>query len=255
MLLSPCIEWVFKAEHPDFCERIRAASMAGFTAVEFHMWRDKPLSDIERTLAETGVALTGFLVEPRVTLTDPAADGATLSAVRESLEIARQLKAPALVLASGPTIADRSRPQQHDAMVAVLRQCARLAEDAAVTILVEPVNTRVDHPGVFLDLTPEGLDMIEEVDSPRVRLLYDMYHSTCMGEDPQGVLGDRIHLVGHVQVADAPGRHEPGSGAIDWKRYMRVLRTKGYQGAIGMEYRPSGGSLQSLQRARESLEG
>lgn len=255
MLLSPCIEWVFKTEHPDFCDRIRAASSAGFKAVEFHMWRDKSLSDIERTLAQTGIVLTSFLVEPRVTLTDPAADAATLTALRESLPVARRLKAPALVLASGPTIAGRSRREQHDAMVSVLQQGARLAEDAGITILVEPVNTRVDHPGVFLDLTPEGLDIIEEVGSPRVRLLYDMYHSTCMGEDPQEVLGKRMHLVGHVQVADAPGRHEPGSGEIEWKRYVSVLRTKGYQGAIGMEYRPSGDSLQSLQRARESLGG
>ncbi len=255
MLLSPCIEWLFKAEHPDFCARIRAARAAGFEAVEFHMWRDKALSDIERTLAEANVALTSFLVEPRVTLTDPAADAATLTAVRDSLPIAQRLKSPALVLASGPTIAGRSRPEQHSAMVAVLKKCAPLAEDAGVTLLVEPVNTRVDHPGVFLDLTPEGLDMIEEVASPRVRLLYDMYHSTCMGEDPEAVLADRMHLVGHVQVADAPGRHEPGSGAIDWKRYLGVLQAKGYRGAIGMEYRPSGESLQSLQRARAALGG
>ena len=255
MLLSPCIEWLFKAEHPDFCARIRAARAAGFEAVEFHMWRDKALSDIERTLAEANVALTSFLVEPRVTLTDPAADAATLTAVRDSLPIAQRLKSPALVLASGPTIAGRSRPEQHSAMVAVLKKCAPLAEDAGVTLLVEPVNTRVDHPGVFLDMTPEGLDMIEEVASPRVRLLYDMYHSTCMGEDPEAVLADRMHLVGHVQVADAPGRHEPGSGAIDWKRYLGVLQAKGYRGAIGMEYRPSGESLQSLQRARAALGG
>ena len=255
MLLSACIEWLFKAEHPDFPERIRAAGAAGFKAVEFHLWRDKTLSDIERTLAETNIALTSFLVEPRVTLTDPAADAATLAAVRDSLPIARRLKSPALVLASGPTIAGRSRPEQHSAMVSVLKKCAPLAEEAGVTLLVEPVNTRVDHPGVFLDLTPEGLDMIEEVASPRVRLLYDMYHSTCMGEDPEAVLADRMHLVGHVQVADAPGRHEPGSGAIDWKRYMGVLQAKGYRGAIGMEYRPCGDSLQSLQRARQALGG
>lgn len=253
MLLSPCIEWVLKAEHADFCDRIRAASSAGFKAVEFHMWRDKSLIDIERATADADVVITSFLVEPRVTLTDPAADPETLTAVRDSLPIAKRLKAPALVLASGPSIAGRGRQEQHDAMVSVLKKCACLAEETGVTLLVEPVNTSVDHPGVFLDLTPEGLDVIEEVGSPRVRLLYDMYHSTCMGESPEEVLGNRMHLVGHVQVADAPGRHEPGSGAIDWSHYMHVLRMKGYQGAIGLEYRPEGDSLHSLRRAREAL--
>ena len=121
MLLSPCIEWIFKAEHEDFCERIRAARAAGCAAVEFHMWRNKPLDEVERTLAETGILLTSFLVEPRVMLTDPAADEATLAAVRESLPIAKRLKAPALVVASGPVVQGRERAVQHAAMVAVLR--------------------------------------------------------------------------------------------------------------------------------------
>jgi len=253
MLLSPCIEWIFKAEHENFCDRIRAASAAGFKAVEFHMWRNKPLDEVERALAETGVLLTSFLVEPRVMLTDPAADEATLAAVRESLPVAKRLKAQALVVASGPIMQGRERAAQHAAMVSVLKKAARLAEDAGVSLLLEPVNTRVDHPGVFLDLTPEGLDIIDEVGSPRLRLLYDMYHSTCMGEKPAEVLGDRMHLVAHVQVADAPGRNEPGSGAIDWPAYLGVLRTKGYKGAIGLEYRPTGDSLASLHRTRRSF--
>lgn len=253
MVLSPCLEWLFKGEYPDFCDRVRAAKGAGFDVVEFHMWRDKALPDLERALAETGVRISSFLVEPRVCLTDPSAESATLSAVKESLPIARRLGSPALVVASGPVIAGRERSDQRTAMLNVLRRAARMAEDAGVTLLVEPVNTRVDHPGVFLDLTPEGLDLIEEVDSPRVRLLYDMYHSACMNEDPDDVLGTRMHLVGHVQAADAPGRHEPGSGAIDWKYYMSVLRGKGYKGVIGLEYRPSGDSLESLKRAREVL--
>ena len=253
MLLSPCIEWIFKAEHPDFCDRIRAAKAAGFEVVEFHMWRDKTLADVERTLTETGVRISSFLVEPRVCLTDPSAESATLTAVKDSLPIARRLESPALVVASGPNIAGREPAEQRAAMLNVLRKAARMAEDAGITLLLEPVNTRVDHPGVFLDLTPDGLDLIEEIGSPRVRLLYDMYHSRCMGESPAEVLGQRMHLVGHVQVADAPGRHEPGSGAIDWRRYMNVLREKGYRGAIGLEYRPSGDSLESLKRARASL--
>ncbi len=253
MILSPCIEWLYKAEHPDFCDRIRAAKADGFTAIEFHLWRDKSLADVERTLAETGIAVTSFIVEPRVTLTDPAAEEATLKAVRESLPVARRLAAPARGGAAGPAISGRSQAEQPTAMIGVLRKAARMAEDAGVSLLLEPVNTRVDHPGIFLDTTPEGLDLVEEVGSARLRLLYDVYHSTCMGETPETVLGERMHWVGHVQVADAPGRHEPGSGTIDWKRCMGILRAKGYRGAIGLEYRPSGDSGASLRLCRTSL--
>lgn len=253
MMLSACIEWLFQVEHPDFCDRIRAAKAAGLGGVEFHMWRNKPLDEIERTLAETGLALTSLLVEPRVQLVDPGARDAVLTAVRESLPIAQRLKSPALVLASGPIVPGATRPAQHAAMVAVLRAAAPLAEDAGITLLLEPVNTMVDHPGVYLDRTPEGLDVIEEVGSPHIRLLYDMYHSTAMGESPEQVLGPRMQLVGHVQIADSPGRHEPGSGAIDWPHYLGVLRAKGYMGALGLEYRPSGPTLASLQLTRKSL--
>jgi hydroxypyruvate isomerase len=253
MMLSACIEWLFKAEHEDFCDRIRAARDAGLGGVEFHMWRNKPLDEIERTLAETGLALTSLLVEPRVQLVDPGAQEAVLTAIHESLPIARRLKSPALVVASGPLVQGATREAQHASMVSILKAAAPIVEDAGITLLLEPVNTLVDHPGVYLDRTPEGLDVIEEVGSPRVRLLYDMYHSTAMGEAPEQVLGARMHLVAHVQVADSPGRHEPGSGAIDWKHYLGVLHAKGYTGAIGLEYRPSGDTLASLQLARRSL--
>ncbi len=253
MKLSACIEWIFKNEFEDVCERVRAAKRAGLAAVEFHQWRNKPLDDMKRVLDETGLAVTSFIVEPRCLLVDVKAQEAMLSAVRESIAAAQQLKVPALVLASGPLLPGVSRPAQHDAMVQNLRAAAPLAEDAGVTLILEPLNTKVDHPGLYLDRTVEGLDIVEEVARPGVKLLYDMYHSTAMGESPDEVLGSRAHLVGYVQIADSPGRHEPGSGTIDWPQYLRVLKAKGYSGTIGLEYRPTGDSLASIQRTYKSL--
>ena len=80
-----------------------------------------------------------------------------------------------------------------------------------------------------------------------------MYHSTMMGEQPGEVLADRASLVGHVHVADVPGRHEPGSGTIDWRGYMAVLAGKGYDGAIGLEFWPSGSTLDALDLTRRQL--
>jgi len=253
MLLSACIEWIFKSEHDDVCDRVRAAQKAGLGAVEFHQWRNKPLDDLERVLHETGMHLTSFIVEPRCLLVDLNAQAATLAAVGESVAVAKRLNVPAVVLASGPILPDVPRSVHHHAMVHNLRAAAPLAADAGVTLILEPLNTRVDHPGLYLDSTAEGLDIIEEVDRPGVKLLYDMYHSTAMGELPEEVLGDRIHLVGHVQVADSPGRREPGSGNIDWPQYMRILKAKGYAGAIGLEYRPTGDSLESIRLTYKSL--
>ncbi|MFM2289805.1 MAG: hypothetical protein RL684_2948 [Pseudomonadota bacterium] len=253
MILSPCIEWIFAAEHPEFADRIRAAKQAGLEAVEFHLWRAKPLDAVEQALAETGVRLTSLVVDPRVHLVNPAAREAIVSAVRETLPVAQRLGCPAIVVASGPLMPDATVAQQHDTLVGHMQAVAPYAEDAGITVLLEPVNTTVDHPGMYLDTTPKGLDAVEAVASPRVRLLWDLYHSAAMGEDAAAVIGDRMHLVAHVQAADHPGRHEPGSGAIDWPARIALLKAKGYQGAIGLEYRPTGDSLASLQRARRSL--
>ena len=253
MILSPCIEWIFAAEAPAFADRIRAASAAGLSAVEFHLWRAKPLDEVLKALDETGVQLTSLVVDPRVHLVNPAAREAILSAVRETFPVAKRLRCPAIVVASGPLMPDASLAQQHDTLVGHMKAVAPFAEDAGVTVLLEPVNTTVDHPGMYLDTTPKGLDAVEAVASPRVRLLWDMYHSAAMGENPQAVIGNRMHLVAHVQAADHPGRNEPGSGAIDWARYMKVLRDTGYQGPIGLEYRPTGESLASVRRAQASL--
>ena len=249
MYAAACIEWLFAAEHPDFPDRIRAARDAGLRAVEFHLWRDKPLEAIKVALDETGVELVSFVVEPRRSLVDPAQHGEFLQAVKDSLATAKLLGVRSLICASGFTRENVPRQEQHDAAVYILRQAAALAGEAGIQLLLEPLNTRVEHPGMFLDSTVEGLDIIEEVGSPYLRLLYDVYHSAVMDERPEVVLKDRIGLVGHVQVADAPGRHQPGSGDIVWAERIGALRTLGYDGAVGLEYKPVGQTGETLAQA------
>jgi hydroxypyruvate isomerase len=253
MYAAACIEWLFAAEHPDFPERIRAARDAGLRAVEFHLWRDKPLEAIKVALDETGVELVSFVVEPRRSLVDPAQHGEFLQAVKDSLVTAKLLGVRSLICASGFTRENVPRQEQHDAAVHILRQAAALAGEAGIQLLLEPLNTRVEHPGMFLDSTIEGLDIIEEVGSPHLRLLYDVYHSAVMDERPEVVLKDRIGLVGHVQVADAPGRHQPGSGDIVWAERIGALRALGYEGPVGLEYKPVGQTAETLAQAGAAL--
>lgn len=251
--LSACIEWIFKDEHPEFPDRVRAAAAVGLAGVEIHMWRSKPEEALRRALDETGLMLTSMLVEPRVQLVTTEGQETLLTSVRESAAAAKRLDARALVVASGMTIQGVNPASQRAAIVANLRAMAPICEDAGILLLFEPVNTAVDHPGIFVDRTSEGLDIVEEVGHRSVRLLYDLYHSAAMGERPEEVLGKRVHLVGYVQAADHPGRSQPGSGAIDWRHGLHVLRSRGYTGFIGLEYRPTGPSLESLQQTRAAF--
>ncbi len=251
--LSPCIEWIFKEEHADFCDRMRAAAKAGLPGIEFHMWRNKPLDEVKRAADETGLIITSCLVEPRCSLLTFDGREALITAVTESADAARRLGARAIVMASGLTIADVSRRQQIDAMIANLKMLAPIVAERGVTLLLEPVNTKVDHPGVFLDSNAEGLDVIEAVGHPSVRLLFDLYHSAAMQEDAAQVIGKRAALIGHVQAADLPGRNQPGSGGIDWRGSLGMLRERGYRGAIGLEYRPVGESLATIEQTRRAF--
>ncbi|MCC7462812.1 MAG: TIM barrel protein [Gammaproteobacteria bacterium] len=255
MPIAACIEWIFKDEHPEFPDRVRACAAAGLQGVEIHMWRAKPEAELRRALDQTGLVLTSMLVEPRVQLVTTEGQATLLQSVRESAAAARRFGARALVVASGMTMADRDPAAQSAAIVANLKAMAPICEDAGITLLFEPVNTRVDHPGVFTDRTLPGLDLIEETDRPGVRLLYDIYHSAAMGERPEEVLASRVHLIGHVQAADHPGRNQPGSGGIDFPHYFTLLRGQGYQGFVGLEYRPTGPSLASLQQTRKAFGG
>jgi hydroxypyruvate isomerase len=253
MALSACIEWLFAAEHPNFPDRIRAARDAGLEGVEFHLWRDKDLDAVKAALDETGVVLNAIVVEPRCRLPDPATHEAFVQAVKDTIATAKRLGAKAIIPSIGPALPDVAKETQRASIVSALKKAAAIAEAEGMDLLIEPLNDKVDHPGMYLVSTVEGLDIVEAVGSPKLRLLWDMYHSATMGEVPETLFGDRAHLVAYVQAADSPGRNEPGAGAIDWPRYMKVVKALGYTGPMGLEYKPTGDTLASLKMARERV--
>ncbi len=249
--LSTCIEWQF-AEAGDLAARLHAAKAAGFELAEFHLWRDKPIEAMAAALDETGIRLTSLCVDPRRSIVDPAERDEMVTAVRETIEATAILGKPALIVASGFKVEGMSEAEHFDNAVAALRAAADAAETAGVMLLLEPLNTRL-FAAMYLVSTKLGLDLVEAVGSPNLRLLYDVWHSAVMGEDMAGVLAGRIHLVEHVQVADIPDRNEPGTGELDWAKVAATLRDLGYTGAIGLEYFPTMPMDQSLAQSQRML--
>lgn len=254
MKLSACIEWLFADESDSIPERIRLAAAAGLQGVEFHQWRNKPLEEVRKALEETGLEITSIIVEPRCSLVNESDHERFLGAVRESLPAAVQLGCPNLVVASGFCESDRSIEKQRDDMTRILGVAAGIAADAGLTLVLEPLNIRVDHPGMYLNRTRMGMEIVEAVASAGLRLLYDAYHSAVMDESPAEELAGRMHLVRHVQVADLPGRGAPGTGNIDWKALLKVLSDGGYTGMLGMEFNLNGQSTrEALATTRAAL--
>jgi hydroxypyruvate isomerase len=251
--LSACIELLFTEGERPFAERVRAAAQAGCDGIEFWSWRDKPFDELAEAVAETGVAVPMMVVDPFVGLVDARRSAEFVNAVRGSALAAQRIGCQALVAVSGNTLPDVAAADQSDAIVRSLRAAAPVAGEHGVKLLLEPLNTRIDHPGTYVSSTSLGLDLVELVDRPEVGLLYDVYHSLVMGENPEEVLHGRGHLLGHVHVADTDGRHQPGTGTIDWDRTIAILLDAGYRGFVGMEYRPTIDSADSFELLRSVL--
>jgi len=249
--LSPNIELLF-TEAGEHADRVRAAAAAGFDAVE--MWGTSTVDVValRAALDETGVALTSILAEPR---TNFALPWETLDAFFEGLakgiENAQALGVPRIVLGSGTGFAGQKRAQNLERLVEVFTQAVERTEGSGVKLILEAVNTRVDHPGALTDRTVDAVTVARGVDSPSFGILYDLYHSIVEGEDPATELRNASGLVDYVQVADAPGRGEPGTGNIDWAAQLQVLRASGYDGPIGLEYFPTVPTEESLEHIRD----
>ena len=136
-------------------------------------------------------------------------------------------------------------PVQWRTLVENVRHAARRLQSAGRVLLLEPVNT-YDVPGFLVPTTGDGLRLIDEVGEPNVLLQFDAYHVHRMEGDPADRLSELLPRVGHVQIADDPGRHQPGTGEIDFAALFRVLDS-GYDGAVGLEYVPIPDTARSLR--------
>ncbi|PDV86682.1 hydroxypyruvate isomerase [Rhizobium sp. H4] len=252
---SACIEWLFAEEGDRFPDRIRRAHAGGLTAVEFWRWTDKDLDAIEAALDETGLVVTSLVAEPMIALTDPANRHAWLEGLAESAAVARRLGAPVLIAQAGDDLPGFTRQAQRQALTETLKAGADVLEGSGVRLGVEPLNTRIDHIGYFLASTREGLDIVDDVARPEIGIVYDIYHSAVMDERTEEVLEGRLDRVFHVHVADHPGRNEPGSGGIDLPRRLNWIFANGYDGAVGLEYRPTRSGADAVKAAIASLGG
>ena len=212
----------------------------------------KDVPALKAALDETGTQLTAQLAEPRTQFMIPPWDHSEFyRKLDEGVAIAQELGCPRIVVGSGTGFGGWKRQVQLDKLIEIYQKAIAQIDGSGITLVLEPVNVRVDHPGSLLDRTAEGVYIARGVDSPFFGLLYDIYHSAVEGEDMAGELANAGSIVKYVQLADAPGRGEPGTGSIDWATTLRTLRDSGYDGPIGLEYYPQTASEESVRYIRE----
>lgn len=245
LLKSACIEPMY-SELP-FLERFRAAKDDGFDFVEFWSWTDKDLDAVKSAAEAAGIGIAGFNGDAELSLIDPGQKSDYLAFLRKSVEAAKKVGAHSVTIHSnglgeGGVVIDHydhlSDTVKLCAMYGTLLECAKIAEESGIQMNLEPLNITTDHVGNFLQTTRMAAELTRLVGSPRLKVLYDVYHMQLN----EGSLCDNIRLYGdqfgHIHVADAPGRHEPGTGEINYANVLACLEESGYTGLVGFELIP-----------------
>lgn len=235
-----------------FPERFERAAAAGFRAVEFLFAHNVDQAAVERELRRHDLELVLFDPEggdfpagDRGYLCDPARRDHLLKTVEEAIATARRLGCRRLNVLGGNRPDRVAEEEMRRTAVENLARAAPLARAAGITLLIEALNTW-ESPRYFLDHSRLGLEIVREVGEPNVRFQYDCYHMQRMEGQLIDTLTKNLEWIGHVQIADVPGRHEPGTGEIHYANVLRALESAGYAGYVGLEYRPSGKTEESL---------
>jgi len=233
-------------------ERVHAAADAGADAVEIWGHDDKDLDALTDACEDAGVDLVG-MVGSGAPLVDPEGTEDAVADIRDSIAVAEEYDVPTLIVTVGQEMDEYDRATQHDAIVEALSTVASDAEAAGVTLVVEPLNTAVDHQGYFLASSAEAFEILREVDSPAVKLLYDVYHQQITEGNIIDTLTENIDLVGHVHFADVPGRQEPGTGELNYENIFAAIAETGYDGAVGGEYSPTVDETTAFEQVADLL--
>ncbi|MBO6541276.1 MAG: TIM barrel protein [Rhizobiaceae bacterium] len=231
-------------------ERLEAAHSAGFRGVEIQFPEDADIDPLRAAVERAGIDIVLINV-PRgpgdaVGLAAlPGEEAAFRSAVAQCAAQARRLAVGKVNVLAGrpPSGADPAtcRAVLKDNLIHAADQMAQIG----VRVMVEPVN-RIDVPGFFLSGLAPTLELLEEIGHPNLALQFDLYHMAITEPDLGAAIMQAGRWIGHVQFADTPGRHEPGSGHVDFAAAIRALRGVGYDGELSAEYRPAGTTGEGL---------
>lgn len=220
----------------DFCDAIRKVASLGFDAAETYRWKGLDLDKVHATCQETGVELLSMCTS-EFNMTSPENRDVYLAALRESCEAAKRAGVAKLITQVGPDTG-AERAFQHESIVKTLGAASPILAEYGVTLMIEPLNTFVDHPGYYLTSSAEAFDMIREVDSPFVKVVYDMYHQQIMEGNIIPSVTKNLDLIAHLHAAGHPGRHELQNGELNYAVVFAALDKAGYAGACGLEYFP-----------------
>ena len=236
-----------------FEERIEKVAEAGYHSVElvneYEKWSPEEFREATKKLKALNIkvdAMAGVWTG----IADSTARDKFLADLSRLVPIAEQLECPAIIVLSGNRVEGVSRDAHHQSCIDGLKAALEIAEKHNLTLLLENIDQE-ENPKSSLTSVAEGFEITRAVNSPRVKFLYDFYHEQISEGNLIEKLEKNIDQVGLMHVADVPGRHEPGTGEINFESIYRKLKQLKYSGYVAMEFEPSGDPVSSLRAARE----
>ncbi len=243
----------------DFLERFAAAARAGFRAVEYQYAYDCKPEDIAAAARDAGVEVLLHNMPPgdpargeRGTACLPGREGRFRDDLERAIEYARAARCPNLHLMAGVVPAGAERAVLHATYVSNLKDAARRLAREGMRALIEPLSERTI-ANCFLRSSAQAAQVLDEVAADNVLLQYDLFHMQLMEGNLALTIERLLPRIGHMQIADVPGRNEPGSGEINFDFLLRHIDRLGYAGWIGCEYNPLGDTVEGLKWARPYL--
>ena len=232
----------------DFCDAIRRVAALGYDAAETYNWQGLDLDAVRNTLDETGVELLSMSTT-EFRLNDPACRALWLEGLQRSCEAANKLGVGRLITQVGKDTG-APREEQHASIVEGLRAGIPILEEYGVTVMIEPLNTYVNHPGYYLWSSAEAFEIVREVNHPCVKIVYDIYHQQVMEGNIIPNITNNLDCIAHLHSAGHPGRHELQYGETDYRVVFDAVDKAGYTGACGLEYSPLMDPIESLIEAK-----
>ena len=237
---------------------------AGYSGFEFGDWRAQDaaaISKLAKQLHLECVCIVGNRgVNPAgMGLCDPAERDGFLAEIRASAEAARRFETTRMVVLTGNRIRGVPRERQHASVVEGLKRAHEVVAPHGITMIlevintlaaVEPLNPKTNHRDYYLDRTPEAFAMVREAGSPFLKILFDLYHVQIMEGNLIETLRANIGAIGHFHVGDVPGRHEPGTGEINFRNVFKAIRETGYRDYVAAEYVPAKDAMATLAEVR-----
>ncbi len=241
----------------DFLDRFDAAAQAGFSAVEFQFPYAWSADLIAERMRRAGLQVVlhnlpagNWAAGERGIACHPARHAEFADGLRKAIDYAGTLACPQLNCLAGIVPPAVSHEQAHATFAHQLRHAADVLGSAGLRLLVEFINTR-DIPGFFLSSSKQAETVIDAVGSPNLHLQYDIYHAQRTEGELAANIERLLPRIAHIQLADNPGRHEPGTGEINFDFLFKHIDSIGYAGWIGCEYLPSRSSRESLEWLRK----